>query len=190
MRRSLVLLVCLISLAGCKKSDKVTPTETPTPKPTIQGVETFSDLSQRHLGKGEYDQTYPQSPPVGGAHSGVWLKCQAYTQELPNVNAVHSIEHGAVWVTYLPGTKPDVVAALEELIGLNKEYVMVSPYAGQASPIVLTAWGAQLKLASPSDPRAIDFVRAYAGNGPEKGVTCASTGATLEQALSYDETQK
>lgn len=188
MRRTLTAAVCLLALVGCSNDKKAKAT--PTPKPSIDGVVTYKDLSQRHLGKGEYGISYPQSPPVGGAHSQVWLKCQVYTAELPKVNVVHSLEHGGVWITYLPTATPAVVAQLAQLVGLNKEYVLVSPYAGQDSPIVLTAWGAQLKVSTPTDPRILEFVRAYAGSGPESGVTCASSGATLEQALSYDSQQQ
>jgi hypothetical protein len=187
VRRALTASVLLLVLAGCNDDSS------PTPDPTvasIDGVQTFTGLSQKHLGKGEYDVTYPQSPPVGGAHSPVWLKCQVYTSELPKVNAVHSLEHGGVWITYLPDAKADVIAALDQYQGLNKEYVFISPYAGQSSPIVVTAWGRQLGVTDAADPRIAEFVRAYAGNGPEKGVTCASSGATLEQALQYDQSQQ
>jgi hypothetical protein len=184
------LLVPLMLLSGCKsKTDTPVPDGSPSAS-AIAGVQTFGGLSQKHLGKGEYDITYPQSPPVGGAHSPVWLKCQAYRDELPKVNAVHSLEHGGVWITYPPGTAQATVSQLEQYVGTNKEYVLVSPYAGQGSPVVVTAWGAQLTLASPTDPRLLQFVQAYAGHGPEQGVTCASSGATLEQALQFDAQQK
>ena len=182
MRRALFTTAALIFLTGCSGGSTTTVTD---PKPTIDGVVTFSGLSQKHLEQGE-DHTYPQSPPVGGPHSKAWLKCAVYTEELPNVNVVHSLEHGGVWITYLPDTKPDVVSTLDQYAGLNKEYVLVSPYAGQDSPIVVTAWGAQLKLTDPADPRITTFIRAYAGSGPERGTTCASSGATLPQALQYD----
>jgi hypothetical protein len=186
VRRSLLLLVLLAFLSGCSGSSSP-PVADPTP--SIDGVQTFTGLSQRHLGKGEYDITYPQSPPVGGAHSPYWLKCQAYSQELPKVNVVHSLEHGGVWVTYLPSTSAAVVTQLDQLVGINPEYVIVSPYAGQDSPIILTAWGKQLRLTSADDPRVADFIRTYAGNGPEK-VTCRSSGGTLEQVLAYDAQQQ
>ena len=182
MRRALISIVALMLLTGCSSKSKPVVAD---PKPTIEGVQTFSGLSQKHLAQGQ-DQTYPQSPPVGGPHSSVWLKCAVYTGELPKVNVVHSLEHGGVWITYPPGTKPDVVSKLDQYSGLNTEYVMVSPYDGQDSPIVVTAWGAQLKLTDPADPRIVEFIRAYAANGPEKPTTCASSGATLEQALQYD----
>jgi hypothetical protein len=179
--------VLLLALAGCSGGGSTAPDPSPV---TIDGVQTYTGLSQKHLGKGEYDVTYPQSPPVGGAHSPIWLKCQVYTSELPKVNAVHSLEHGGVWITYLPSAAAAEVTALDQYQGLNKEYVFVSPYAGQDSPIVVTAWGKQLKVTSSSDPRVAAFVRAYAGKGPERGVTCASSGASLEQALAYDQSQQ
>ena len=187
MRRLLVLAVCVLALSGCK--GKSTATTDPTPKPTVSGVQTFTQLSQRHLAKGEYDITYPQSPPVGGAHSPVWLKCQVYDTQLPKVNAVHSLEHGGIWVTYQPTLPAAQVTALRQLVALNREFVMVSPYDGQTSPVVVTAWGLQLSVSSASDPRIVEFIRTYAGGdqGGEKNVGCATTGATLQQALSYDQ---
>ena len=181
MRRFVILTATLMLLTGC--SDK--KVATPDPKPSIEGVVTYDGLKQTHLAQGT-GQQYPQSPPVGGPHSQVWMACAVYTTQPPNVNAVHSLEHGGVWITYLPGTKADVVSQLDSYQGTNKEYVMVSPYAGQDSPIIVTAWGAQLKLTDPADPRILTFIRAYAGNGPEHPVTCASSGATLDQALQYD----
>lgn len=186
MRRPLLLTATFLLLAACNGGSSKA-TSTPDPKPSIEGVQTYTGLSQKHLAQGQ-QQTYPQSPPVGGPHSQVWIKCRVYTTAVPDINAVHALEHGGVWITYLPSAKPDVVAELQQYDGLNTEYVLVSPYPGQDSPIVLTAWGAQLKLTDPKDPRIVGFVRAYAGNGPER-VTCASSGATLEQVLSYDRGQ-
>jgi hypothetical protein len=92
---------------------------------------------------------------------------------------VHSLEHGAVWLTYKPGVDPAPLAALTSV---NQSYTLVSPYPTQASPVVATAWGLQLAVDSPTDPRLREFVTSYVGNGlgGEKGARCA--GATPEQA--------
>ena len=39
---------------------------------------------------------------MGGDHFARWLACDVYDEEVPAELAVHSLEHGAVWVTYDP----------------------------------------------------------------------------------------
>jgi len=171
--------------AGASKPD-------PVPTPSIKGVSVFPGLSHRHLVKGQYPQVYPQSPPVGGPHSPVWLRCEVYSQQVPKENAVHSMEHGGVWLTYQPELPAAQVSALTLLTQVNRQYVLVSPYSGQDAPIIASTWALQLKVQSPQDPRLLEFVRTYAGGnqGNEKGVGCAKNGATLDQALRYTETQR
>src|SRR5512135_382780 len=65
----------------------------------LDGVVTYDNLPRDHS---EAPQQYPQTPPVGGVHSSVWQNCGIYDQPIRNENAVHSLEHGAVWITYQP----------------------------------------------------------------------------------------
>lgn len=190
MRATPALALTALLLAGCTGGSSAKPA--PSPSSTIQGVKAYPGLSHDHLKKGQYPQHYDQSPPVGGRHSPAWLKCQVYTQELPKENAVHSEEHGGVWITYQPSLDARQVATLQGLQPTNTEFVMVSPYSGQSSPVVVSTWGLQLDLPSADDPRLLQFVRTYAGGaqGGEKNVGCASTGVTLAQALAFDASQK
>ena len=189
VRLTRALVLPLLLVAACTSG-------TPKPQPTastpgIGGVQAYPGLSHVHLQKGQYPHAYPQSPPVGGPHSPVWLKCTVYAGPLPNENAVHSEEHGGIWLTYQPALAPADVAKLALLAQVNREFVMVSPYAGQDAPVVASTWGLQLKVQSAGDPRLLEFIRTYAGGnqGGEKGVGCASTGATLPQALAFDASQ-
>ncbi|MCU1594764.1 MAG: uncharacterized protein JWO12_2156 [Frankiales bacterium] len=161
-----------------------------TPKPTAAaGIQSFTGLSHEHLKKGEYPYSYPQSPPVGGKHAAAWLQCVVYTAELPKENAVHSEEHGGIWLTYQPSLAAADIAKLALLHETSVNYVMVSPYPGQDSPVIASTWGLQLKVQSVDDPRLLAFIRQYAGGnqGGEQGAGCTQNGATLEQALAYDE---
>jgi hypothetical protein len=136
----------------------------------IDGVETF-DLSNDHV-EGTVD--YEQSPPAGGPHNAVWLNCGVYTEPQVNENAVHSMEHGAVWVTYDADLVSD--AELDELrTYLPSTYMILSPYEGLDSPIVLSAWNAQLKLDSASDERIPEFFEEYWRSqfAPEPNATCS-----------------
>lgn len=42
--------------------------------------------------------TYAESPPVGGEHADVWQNCGFYGGMISSEQAVHSLEHGAVWI--------------------------------------------------------------------------------------------
>jgi hypothetical protein len=136
----------------------------------IEGVETF-DLPNDHV-EGTVD--YEQTPPAGGQHNAAWLNCGIYTEPQTNENAVHSMEHGAVWVTYDADLVSDQeLATLKEQ--LPTTYSLLSPYEGLDSPIVLSAWNHQLKLDSASDERIPAFFEEYwrNQNAPEPNAICS-----------------
>jgi hypothetical protein len=141
----------------------------------INGVEEYEVASSDHV---ETEVEYPQSPPVGGDHNPVWLNCGVYTEPVPESNAVHSLEHGAVWLTYQPDLDSDQVSTLEAFAE-NDAYTLVSPYEGQESPVVASAWGLQLELDSADDPRLAVFLEKYrqGEQTPEPGASC--TGGTM-----------
>ncbi len=138
----------------------------------IEGVETFTNET-KHV-EGTVD--YPQNPPAGGPHNQYWLNCSVYDQPQQNENAVHSLEHGAIWVTYdAARVSGDELATLRSL--LPSTYAILSPYEGLPSPIVVSGWNTQLKVDSASDPRIAEFFEEYwrSPNVPEPGAPC--TGA-------------
>ena len=137
-----------------------------------------SNLSRTHS---EEPQTYAQSPPVGGAHSAVWQNCGAYDQPVRNENAVHSLEHGAVWITYRPDLPAADVEALRGLVR-GQSHLLLSPYQGLRAPGAATAWGVQLFLDNARDPKLADFISSYqeGPQTPEPGAPCSGgTGAPL-----------
>ncbi len=139
--------------------------------PAIAGVETFSGLARTHASS---PVTYPQIPPVGGPHSPVLQNCGYYGAPIANENAVHSLEHGAVRITYRPDLPADQLAALRKLTA-GQTYVLVSPYPDLPAPVVASAWGVQLKLDTVNDPRLSQFLKVYR-QGPqtqEPGAPCA-----------------
>ncbi len=136
----------------------------------ITGVETFDNITTHVEGPVEYAQT----PPAGGEHSPVWLNCGIYTQPVPNENAVHSMEHGAVWVTYDASQVSDAdLAALRAQFPAT--YTLMSPYEDLDSPIVLSAWNAQLKVDDAQDSRIPEFFEEYwrSQNAPEPNAVCS-----------------
>ena len=146
--------------------------------PVIKGVQTFGKQSQNHVDTSVH---YAQTPPVGGEHSPTPLTCGIYTSPVPNENAVHSMEHGAVWITYQATLPAADVASLQAAVR-GKTYVILSPYQNLGSSVVASAWGVQLKLTSPKDPRLAQFVSAYAAGPqtPEPGAPCRGTGSPAQ----------
>jgi Protein of unknown function (DUF3105) len=119
------------------------------------------------------DVDYEQNPPVGGEHNPVWQNCGYYSEPISDENAVHSLEHGAVWITYSPDLPPDEVELLRD-IAEGQTFVLVSPREGLPSPVVASAWGKQLALESAEDSDLERFIGAYrqGPDTPEPGAAC------------------
>ncbi|TDC73740.1 DUF3105 domain-containing protein [Streptomyces hainanensis] len=144
----------------------------------IEGVQTWEDLSRNHV---EGQVEYTMNPPAGGDHAQAWMNCDAdvYEAEIANENAVHSLEHGAVWVTYNDAAAEEDIATLSDRVS-NTTYTLMSPKADQESPIVLTAWGNQLAVDTAADPRVETFLDTFVQGAqtPEPGAAC--TGGLAE----------
>lgn len=146
---------------------------------SIFGVEVYEDLSVQHA---DGDVDYDIRPPVGGQHAGQWVACGFYDEEVVEEEAVHSLEHGAVWVTYdedaLSESDIDTLAGLTEATfpegSPQAAYVLVSPYPEMPAPVVASAWGRQLLLEGVEDERLRLFLLHFASGPqtPEPGAPC------------------
>src|ERR1044072_4962818 len=58
--------------------------------------------------------TYKETPPVGGQHNNYWQQSAVYAKPIHNEHAVHSLEHGALWITYRPDLPKAQVDALKK----------------------------------------------------------------------------
>ncbi|MBE4740666.1 MULTISPECIES: DUF3105 domain-containing protein [Streptomyces] len=139
------------------------------------GVKTWSTkLTQNHVTK---NVKYPMEPPVGGDHNPVWQNCNGdvYDKAIKNENAVHSLEHGAVWVTYNGKASEADVKALAEKVK-KTPYTLMSPVEDQKDPIMLSAWGHQRTVTSAKDPNVDKFLESYVQGEqtPEPGAACTN----------------
>ncbi|WP_329386271.1 DUF3105 domain-containing protein [Streptomyces sp. NBC_01351] len=131
-------------------------------------------LGRNHV---ETPVKYEMNPPVGGDHHPRWMNCNGdvYQSAVPEVNAVHSLEHGAVWVTY------NEKAPKADLDKLSKRveqtpYTLMSPVKEQTGAITLSAWGKQLTVETADDPRVAQFFTKYVQGEqtPEPGAACTN----------------
>ncbi|MDP8948809.1 MAG: DUF3105 domain-containing protein [Actinomycetota bacterium] len=142
------------------------------PENPPEGVETFPATTNGNV---QGSITYDQDPPTNGDHAPYWLNCGFYSSSVENEAAVHSMDHGAVWITYRPDLPEDQVNTLRDLA--REDYVLVSPYQGLRAPVISTAWRNQLELEGADDPRLRQFVDQFrvsetaprSGNGCDNG---------------------
>jgi len=120
------------------------------------------------------DVKYAQTPPVGGEHDATWLNCGVYSDPVREENAVHSMEHGAVWITYSSELPDSDVAALRGIVG-DANYLILSPIKGLPSPIVASAWGKQLTFGELDETKLKAFIDTYreGPQTPEPGAACS-----------------
>ncbi|MCX5396632.1 DUF3105 domain-containing protein [Streptomyces sp. NBC_00102] len=142
--------------------------------PAVEGEKSWDarKLTRNHV---THEVHYPMTPPVGGDHNPTWMNCDGdvYKTPLADVNAVHSLEHGAVWITYNADASAGAVRKLAARVRATS-YTLLSPYPGQSGAIMLSAWGKQLTVEGPDDERVGRFLAAYVQGPqtPEPGAPC------------------
>ncbi|MET9462541.1 DUF3105 domain-containing protein [Streptomyces canus] len=143
-------------------------------KKAVSGEKTWD---AKKLGRNHVTGTvkYPVNPPVGGDHNQAWMTCDGtvYTKAIANENAVHSMEHGAVWVTYNDKATDADIKTLGDKVS-KTPYTLMSPDQEQSGRITLSAWGHQLIVNKASDPRVEQFLTKYVQGAqtPEPGAAC------------------
>jgi hypothetical protein len=154
----------------------------------IEGLVNYRKTDPKALEYDKHNQgplMYPMSPAVGGKHNSDWQNCMGdiYDAPIAQEHAVHSLEHGAVWITYRPGLAQAQIDTLTARVR-GREKMLMSPYEGLDAPISLQAWGYQLKIDRADDPRIDEFIRTMRVNASVEGpnASCAqgitATGTT------------
>lgn len=152
--------------------------ENPDPSVNIDGVLRVDYPPAKHV-QSPQRVAYEITPPLGGPHDQYWATCTGvvYSEPLRPENAVHSLEHGAVWITYSPQrlSAGDVEELSSKVEG--EQYMMMSPHPGLSAPVVVQSWGRQLAVDSVADERIDRFVSALRQNPnthPEPGASCST----------------
>ncbi|MFI9506651.1 DUF3105 domain-containing protein [Nocardia sp. NPDC052566] len=173
--------------------EKFTPSaEKQDPSDSIGGVTKTKYEQGLHVAATQR-VAYDHQPPYGGPHDSAWATCTGivYPKPIRTENAVHSLEHGAVWIAYNPD-KVDAagVDALKSKVQ-GKQYTMMSPYPGLDTAVSLQSWGHQLKLDSATDKRIGQFLTALRRNPyayPERDATCSTPAFDTNNPPPFDAT--
>jgi hypothetical protein len=138
--------------AGGKKPDPARP----LPEDPPEGIEVYPATTNRTV-KGPIE--YDRRPPTNGDHDPLWQNCGFYEKPIKDRHAVHSMDHGVVWITHRPDLPRRQIKALRPYG--DERYIIVSPYPGQDAPVIVTSWRVQLELEGAEDPRLRQFVEDF-----------------------------
>lgn len=122
---------------------------------------------RNHILPGEEHNEYKTNPPTSGPHYGDAQPGGYYNQPIQDERAIHSLEHGYVWITY----KDQPKEVVEELQKLGKKYVnrvVISPREENDSPIALASWGRLSKLETFNKDEVIAFIENNYNLSPER----------------------
>jgi len=177
MRRVVLAVACLAAAVACGGKAGAPNPASPGPSGFPAAPEGLPGVLDIPVGSAKHvngQVSYPTAPPAGGDHQAVWQNCGFYSAVIIDEAAVHSLEHGAVWITY----RTDIDSATKSKLTALAEsgtHVLVSPYPSNPTLIVVTAWGRQLRLEAFDDAQVARFVATYAKSGPtvpEPGAPC------------------
>lgn len=129
----------------------------------------------------------PGEPPVGGPHFGGPecvpprygpfcgpLPYGIYDHQVADGNAIHSLEHGIVWITYDPELiAGEALQLLEDVANDFRRDVILSPREPSALPIYAVSWGRILRIDGTNGVEVDalrDFIDANRNRSPEPGL--------------------
>jgi hypothetical protein len=141
----------------------------------IEGLTAFPNVQSGHE---EGFLNYDRYPPAGGIHAPHWWNAGIYDEQIPVEKAVHTLEHGGVWITYHPAdTTPEEIETLRTLVR-GRTCTLLAPgiYGGQSSKVSVVAWGYALDLEDVNDPRIPQFIASFerGPQSPEPGAACSN----------------
>lgn len=134
------------------------------------------DKGRKHVEDGSVKYGGPQ-PPTSGDHSGP-APWQVYNQEVPDINIIHNLEHGGIYVSYQPGLSMDQVAKLNALFSapfsrakFTPSKALVAPRAANDAPIIISSWNRSLKLQQFDEEKLVQYYLRNVGKAPEGGAS-------------------
>jgi hypothetical protein len=106
-------------------------------------------------------------PRSSGPHSNQTIIYGAYSDTVPELNAVHNLEHGAVIIWYGPDTPDRTVEQINEFYNKDPNGLIVSLHPQLGDEIALVAW-THVARCPRFDENAVNrFIDRFGFRGPE-----------------------
>jgi hypothetical protein len=133
-----------------------------------------ADQGRKHVDQNA--KTYNgNTPPTSGDHAEP-VQWGVYNKELPDINTIHNLEHGGIYITYQPSLPSDQIEKIKSLFGapysrqgFTPSKALLAPRAANSAPIVLSSWNRELTLKQFDEQAMYDYYIANIGKSPEPG---------------------
>lgn len=139
------------------------------PEPERPGT-AQKDLKGNHVDKKEYGG---DEPPTSGDHASP-VAWGVYKKELADVNTLHNLEHGGIYVTYSPDIPEEDIQKLEKLFStpssrkeFNPAKAVVAPRGSNVDNIVLSSWNRSQTFTSYDEEKMYEYYVANFNKSPE-----------------------
>ena len=113
----------------------------------------------------------PGEPPAGGPHFAQPWPTGVFDEPVPDGNAIHSVEHGIVWITYNPDLIDEAaLATLEDVADDFRRDLILAPRPQNSMAVAAVSWGRILKMDVVDGELLRDFIRTNRNRSPEPGI--------------------
>ena len=157
-----IILLIVLSVLGYNQIFK-------TPSIIMADMSKSIPIQNRdHINQSETLQVYNSNPPTSGPHAGA-IKGGFYSEEILDINGVHNLEHGFIWITYR-NISPNAIATLKKIAKRYSGRVLISERMANDTQITLASWGRLDKMTESTfdEDYALRFIKKYTNKSPEK----------------------
>jgi Protein of unknown function (DUF3105) len=107
------------------------------------------------------------TPRASGPHSNQTIIYGSYTESVPELNAVHNLEHGAVIIWYGPDVPQSTIDQINDFYNEDPNGLIVSMHPQLGDDVALVAWTHVARGARFDADAAERFVDRFGFRGPE-----------------------
>ena len=158
---ALIVIIAIVLVVRSGQLPDIDPNDIPD-----ESVSFPIDGSE-HILVGSPRPDYNSNPPTSGDHYDTPVRAAVYSQELPDENLVHNLEHGHIWLSYQDEGDTDTIETLTEIQGQFPSWVVVTPRTANDNPVVAAAWGRMLPLDTADADAITAFILRYRNQAPE-----------------------
>lgn len=150
------------TIAEPQDSDKPVAVSNP-----VEGTQELEVVGREHISQGTEGSGYNSNPPTSGPHWSSPAKNGFYESPFPDMQLIHNLEHGYVWIAYKGDVGDEVKNKIKEIVEKDNWKVIAAPRDENETKIALVAWGRLLKMDEPDFERIENFIKTYRNRGPE-----------------------